>query len=169
MSDRVTEIRLTINNNISSKTMIVDMEFASKCRQDAWKYKQFLVRLYKKHVNHETWQETKTFPYNVPTLELVLNVVVASNLAAPSILVSAIAKSIIVFQNDNSSCSVRYNKWAENKCMIVGLKRKTQLKTYHHHWVQNLSVFRKYTLHLQLSKLHLHLQLLPFKYHNESK
>ena len=149
-----------LNSAIASKTMIVDMEFASKSRQDAWKYKHFLVRMYKKHVNHETWQETKTFPYNVPTLELVLNVVVAKKLVLLLISVVAVAESIIVFQNDNSICSVRYNKWAENKCMIVGLKRKTQLKTYHHHRVQNLSVFRNYMFHLQL---------LPFKDHNESK
>ena len=43
--------------------MIVDMEFASKCRQDAWKYNELLIKLYKKHVNHESWKETKTFPY----------------------------------------------------------------------------------------------------------
>ena len=145
--------------------MIADMEFASKCRQDAWKYKYFLVKLYKKHVNHETWQETKTFPYNVPTLELVLNVVVKKeNLVLLLISVVAVAESIIVFQNDNSICWVRYNKWSANKCMIVDLKRKTQIKTYHHHRVQNLSVFRNYMFRVQGG-----VHLLPFKDHNDSK
>ena len=37
--------------------MIADMEFASKSRQDAWKYIQFLIKLYKIHNNDKKKEE----------------------------------------------------------------------------------------------------------------